>query len=130
MEFTVPEKRFIKDHEIGRLATVGPDRIPHVVPVCYVYDSGAFWVATDYETRKYRNLLENSGVALLVDVGTYSNRGLLVRGRSRIVEKGAEFLRIYAIFYKKFDWVRAGPWKEGEAPFIRIDSLRKVSWGL
>ncbi len=38
--------------------------------------------------------------------------------------------RIYAVFHKKFGWVRADPWKEGEAPFIRIKPWWKVSWGL
>jgi nitroimidazol reductase NimA-like FMN-containing flavoprotein (pyridoxamine 5'-phosphate oxidase superfamily) len=130
MRFSNVEKRFIQRNEVGKLATVGPDGIPHVVPVCYIYKAEAFWVATDYATRKYRNLLKHNGIALLIDVGSYSSRGLLIQGRARIIEKGAEFLKIYSVFFKKFDWVRADPWKENEAPFIRIDPMRKVSWGL
>ena len=130
MEFGSVEERFLRDNEVARLATVGPDRLPHVVPVCYIYSSGALWVATDYRTRKYRNLQKNKGVALLVDVGQYSNRGILIQGKARIFEEGAEFHEIYLAFYKKFDWVRADPWKEHEAPLIRIEPSRKVSWGL
>jgi nitroimidazol reductase NimA-like FMN-containing flavoprotein (pyridoxamine 5'-phosphate oxidase superfamily) len=130
MRFSNVEKRFVQRNEVGKLATVGPHGIPHIVPVCYIYKAETFWVATDYATRKYRNLLKSDGVALLIDEGFYSSRGLLVQGRSRIIEKGAEFLKIYAVFFKKFDWVRADPWKENEAPFIRIDPMRKVSWGL
>ncbi len=36
---------------IIRFATVSPNGMPHVVPVCYVYRSGAFWAAIDYGTR-------------------------------------------------------------------------------
>lgn len=81
MRFSRAEKRFIEDNEVGRLATVGPHGFPHVVPVCYVYTSEAFWVATDYETRKYLNLQKNDRVALLVDMGYDSIGGLLVQGR-------------------------------------------------
>jgi nitroimidazol reductase NimA-like FMN-containing flavoprotein (pyridoxamine 5'-phosphate oxidase superfamily) len=130
MQFSRAEKRFIQRNEVGKLATVGSDGIPHVIPVCYIFHSGVFWVETDYATSKYRNLLKNIGVALLIDVGPYSNRTLLVQGRARIVEKGPDFRKIYSSFYKKFDWVRADPWKEGGAPFIRINPLRKVGWGL
>ncbi len=87
-------------------------------------------MATDYGTRKYRNLQQNDRVALLVDVGYDSNHGLLLQGRAKIFEKGQEFRKIYAVFFRKFAWVRDAPWKEGEAPFVRIKATRKASWGL
>jgi nitroimidazol reductase NimA-like FMN-containing flavoprotein (pyridoxamine 5'-phosphate oxidase superfamily) len=130
LEFTRAEKRFIDDNDVARIATVGSDGTPHVVPVCYVHNSGAFWVATDYGTRKYRNLQKNNKVALVIDVGNASNRGVLVRGRAKTFDRGPEFRAIYDVFYRKFDWVREMPWKEGEAPFVKIEPTRKVSWGL
>ena len=130
VEFKGAEERFLRENELARLTTVGPDGLPHIVPVCYIYSSGALWVATDYKTRKYRNLKKNKKVALLVDVGQYSNHGIMIQGKARVLEKGLEFRAIYEAFFKKFDWVRADPWKEGEAPFIRIEPSWKVSWGL
>jgi len=119
----------LQRNELPRLATISPDQIPHVVPVCYVYLSGNFLVATDYETKKYRNLLKNDKVAILVD--TYMpNRGILIQGRAETLEEGREFRDVYALFYRKFSWVRVDPWEEGEAPFIKIRPLRKTSWGL
>ena len=129
MKFNSEEERFLKDNEVGRLATICPDGTPHVVPVCYIYRSGVLWVATDYETKKYRNLQSNDKVALIVDAGYDSNRGILVQGRAKIYEKGLEFRRVYAVFYKKFNWVRATPWKEGEVPFIKIKPSRRACWG-
>jgi nitroimidazol reductase NimA-like FMN-containing flavoprotein (pyridoxamine 5'-phosphate oxidase superfamily) len=129
MKFTNEEERFLEDNEVGRLATISKDGLPHVVPVCYIYRSGDVWIATDYETRKYRNLLSNKRVALVVDVGYDSNRGILIQGRGRIYKQGKEFRKIYALFYSKFNWVRATPWKEGEAPFIKIEPIQKASWG-
>ena len=129
MKLGIEEERFLKDNEVGRLATICPDGMPHVVPVCYIYRSGALWVAMDYETKKYRNLKSNNKVALIVDSGYDSNRGILIQGRARVWEKGPEFRRVYAEFFKKFNWVRATPWKEGEVPFIEIEPSRKACWG-
>lgn len=129
VRFNIEEERFLRDNEVGRLATICADGLPHVVPVCYIYRSGGLWMATDYETRKYRNLLSNNKAALVVDAGYDSNRGILVQGRARIYERGLEFRKAYAAFYKKFNWVRATPWKEGEVPFIKIEPSRKACWG-
>jgi len=129
MKFNTEEERFLKDNEVGRLATISKDGLPHVVPVCYIYRSGGLWIATDYETGKYRNLLSNNKVALVVDVGYDSNRGILLQGRAKIYTRGQEFRKIYAVFYKKFNWVRATPWREGEVPFIKIKPVRKACWG-
>jgi nitroimidazol reductase NimA-like FMN-containing flavoprotein (pyridoxamine 5'-phosphate oxidase superfamily) len=130
MRFNVEEERLLIDNEVGRLATISKDGLPHVVPVCYIYRSGGLWVATDYETKKYRNLLSNDKVALVIDSGYDSNRGILIQGRAKICRKGPEYRRVYAIFYEKFGWVRAAPWKEDEAPFIKIEPVRKARWGL
>jgi len=129
MKFGIEEERFLRDNEVGRLATISENGLPHVVPVCYIYCSGTLWIATDYGTGKCRNLLSNNKVALVVDTGYDSNRGILIQGRARIYKRGQEFRKIYAVFYKKFNWVRANPWKEGEAPFIKIKPIRKASWG-
>lgn len=130
MKFSNEEERFLKENEIGRLATVSSNELPHVVPVCFIYDSGYFWVSTDSKTKKFRNILANNKVALVVDSGYDLNRGILVQGTAQVYEKGREFRRLYSVFYKKFAWVRADPWKEGEGPLLRIQPDRKVCWGL
>ena len=117
-------------NELGRLATVGSDGTPHVVPVCYIYRAGVFLVVIDYGTRKYQNLLKNNSVAFVVDVYRPGRgiRGVFVKGISTILESGPDFREAYALFYKRFSWVRADPWKEGEAPFLRIIPTHKASW--
>ena len=129
VKFSRAEKRFLERNELGRSATISPNGMPHVVPVCYIYGAGNLLVATDYATKKYRNLLGNVGVAFVVDVYR-SNRGILVQSRGKILGTGSKFREAYQLFYKRFGWVRADPWKEGEAPFIRIEPTKKTSWGL
>jgi len=113
-----------------RVATVH-DNIPHVKPVSYLYENGQFFIATDYDTRMYKNLLKNSKVALSIDV--YQPKGhkaVCVQGDTSMIENGKEFLEIYKKFHKKLEWVRSQPWEENEAPFVKIIPFSKVSWGL
>jgi nitroimidazol reductase NimA-like FMN-containing flavoprotein (pyridoxamine 5'-phosphate oxidase superfamily) len=128
LKFTQKEADFIDKHEVCRFATSVNNK-PHIVPVCYMFVNGHFYIATDYDTRKYQNLKKNRNVALVID--TYQpNRAVMVDGEAEIIEEGDEFKMIYEKFYRKFAWVRATPWKEGEAPFIRVKASRKASWGL
>ncbi len=129
MKFTAKEEDFLQKQELARLATISGNGLPHVVPVSYLYDDGEFLVAVDYNTKKYHNLRADNKAAIVVDtVGP--NRGILVQGEAKIYERGPEFKQAYAKFYKRFNWVRANPWKEDETPFIRIRVRRKASWGL
>ncbi|AIF83780.1 putative flavin-nucleotide-binding protein [Candidatus Nitrososphaera evergladensis SR1] len=131
ISFTKAEKEFLLANEACRLATCH-DNTPHVVPVSYVFEDGAFYFATDLETRKLENLKKNDKVALVVDVynSSVGNKAVCVQGKAEIIERGKEFARLYRIFHEKFEWVRREPWKEGEAPFVRVVPTTKVSWGI
>ena len=129
-KFTEKEQIFLKHNDACRLATCHND-IPHVVPVSYIFDKGYFYIATDYETRKYKNIQRNNHVALDVDIySSVVNKAICVQGLAEIIEHGTEFHRLYSEFLSRFAWVRDDPWKEGEAPFIKVKTVRKVSWGL
>lgn len=130
VSFTKAEKEFLLKNEACRIATCH-NNIPHVVPVSYVFEDGLFYIATDLETRKLENVRRNGRVALVVDVySSVGNKAVCVQGSAEIIERGSEFLRIYKIFHKKFEWVRSDPWKEGEAPFLKVVAASKVSWGI
>ena len=98
--------------QLGRLATVGADGTPHVVPVAWIYnavrdtiDVGGSELA---ETKKFRDVARNGRAAIVVDdVGDgedWAPRGIEVRGRGEAI---------------------AMP-----TPLIRIHPERIVSWGL
>lgn len=128
--FTKREIAYLSRNEICRVATCR-DNIPHVVPVSYTFRGAKFYFATDYGTTKLKNLKANDRLALVVD--TYDeelNQAVCVQGRTRVIEKGPEYVDLYKLFYTKFDWVRENPWKPGEAPFIEVVPSNKVSWGI
>ncbi len=128
IKFTSKETKFLKENEGCRIATSLND-VPHIVPVSYYFENGYFYFATDYDTKKYANLKRNKNIAISVDI--YSpgkHRAVVVQGTASFIEKGTEFKRLYDIFYKKFAWVRATPWEENEAPFVKITPKKKSSW--
>jgi nitroimidazol reductase NimA-like FMN-containing flavoprotein (pyridoxamine 5'-phosphate oxidase superfamily) len=128
--FSQAEIDFLNKNEACRIATCR-DAIPHVVPVSYVFEHGSFFIATDYETRKYENIKRNKTAALVVDIySSIGNKAVCVQGVAEIIEKGQEFARLYKVFHDRFEWVRIDPWEEGEAPFVKITPTQKVSWGL
>lgn len=128
---TKAEKRFLERNELCKVAT-SHNNIPHVTPVNFIFNGGAFYFATDYGSRKYKNLEKNKRVGLVVDVYNSSadNKAVVVQGKAEIIEKGKEFKKLYDAFYEKFEWVREDPWKEEEAPFVKVKPLHKASWGL
>jgi nitroimidazol reductase NimA-like FMN-containing flavoprotein (pyridoxamine 5'-phosphate oxidase superfamily) len=130
VSFTDLEIKFLQNNEVCRVATVSRDKIPHVVPVCYVFLDNLIFFATDYDTKKYRNLKNNKNAGLVVDdYRPPNNKALVITGTADIIERGGDFTRIYKIFYEKFEWVRQNPWEQGEAPFVAVRVLRKTSWG-
>ena len=128
--FSQKETEFLQKMEECRVATTHKN-IPHVKPVSYIYEDEAILIATDYDTRMYKNLLENPKAAVSIDI--YKNKAhkaVCFQGNVHIIEDGDEFSRIYKKFHEKFEWVRDQPWKENEAPFIKITPFTKSSWGL
>ena len=129
--FSKKERKFLLENEVCRVST-SHNEVPHVAPVAYIYEKNFLFFATDYETRKYKNLKVNNRIAASIDIynSSIENKAVLVQGTADIIEKGREFRNLYQKFYKKFEWVRKDPWKEGEAPFIKIKTFNKISWGL
>lgn len=130
IKFTKEEEKFLKSLEEARLAT-SHENIPHVKPVSYIFYSDSILIATDYDTRTWRNLKVNPNVAVVIDIyKSGGHKAVCIQGTAEIIERGDEFRQIFKMFHKKFAWVRSEPWKENEAPFLKIKAKTKVSWGL
>jgi uncharacterized protein len=121
------ELKFLKSHELCRLATASKDAKPHVVPVIYALDGENVVIAVDYGTKKLSNLRENNKVALVVD-DYRPNRAIMVEGESEILERGKEYLRLLQILFDKFEFYRKHPWGEGESPILKIRPTKAVMW--
>jgi uncharacterized protein len=124
---TDKELKFLKSHELCRLATASKDAKPHVVPVVYAMDGDNLIVAVDYGTKKLSNLRQNNKVALVVD-DRRPNKAVMVEGECEILERGKEYLRLLRVLFEKFDFYRKNPWGEGESPILKIKPTKAVMW--
>ena len=130
IKFSDKETKFLETLEEARIAT-SHDDISHVKPVSFIFWKDLILVATDYKTRTFSNIKLNANTSIVIDIYKSGNhKAICIQGKSEIIEKGLEFREFYDIFYKKFQWVRKEPWKENEAPFLKIIPNNKISWGL
>lgn len=96
--FTEDEVAFLTQSRLARVATASSEGQPHVVPVVYEFDGTAFYFTgwNLEKSLKFKNLVENKKVALVVDdvvtVSPWRPRGLEVRG---VAELGREGGRAY-----------------------------------
>jgi pyridoxamine 5'-phosphate oxidase family protein len=96
--FTAAEITYLQSQRLGRLATVGPDGQPHVVPVGFRYNPELDTIdigGHDFAKRKkYRDVQRNPRVAFVVDdlasVSPWRPRMIEIRGVAEIVESGGE----------------------------------------
>ena len=119
--FSDAEIAYLKTQRLGRIATVGENGQPHVVPVAFRYnpehdaiDVGGHGFAG---RKKFRDVQRNPRVALVVDdlasTSPWRPRGIEIRGRADVLLTGGESI---------------GPGFDAE--HFRIRPKRIVSWGL
>ena len=123
------EEAFLKANDVCRLATATKDGRPQVTPVIYAMDKGTVVIATDYGTKKLKNVKENPYVALVVD-RLRPNKSVVMEGTCLVYERGEEYLRLLKVLFDRFETYRKNPWGEGESPIFRVTPTKVVSWGL
>jgi pyridoxamine 5'-phosphate oxidase family protein len=117
--FTDAEIEFVNSHRLGRLATVGADDMPHVVPVAVFYDqddaalvigaNAEFGEAVMTSSKKFRDAQRRPKVAVVID--DPGPRILEVRGHAETRLDGGEEVgrRLGAPFRFAPAWIRIRP---------------------
>ena len=111
--FTDAELRYLTGgRQLGRIATVGADGTPHVVPVGWIYNAARETIdigGIELErTKKFRDIARTGRAAIVIDdlasTDPWRPRAIEVRGRAEAIEM--------------------------PTPLIRIHPERIISWGL
>jgi coenzyme F420-0:L-glutamate ligase/coenzyme F420-1:gamma-L-glutamate ligase len=130
--------RYLAAHRVARLATVGAEGVPSVVPICFAADGRAIYSPLDEKPKRVaptrlkrvRNLLAHPEVALVVDDWSedWSRLAyLLVRGRAELVEPGSEeHAAAVALLRAKYPQYRTMAIET--RPVIRIEPTRARLW--
>lgn len=126
--FTSSEVEYLNSQALGRLATVGKDGRPHVMPVGVFFDPESETIvigsAADMgRSKKFRDARANPEVAVVIDdlasVNPWTPRGIEVRGVAEAhLTGGAEVGRELGASF---------PFNE---VYLRIRPRRIVSWGI
>ena len=127
---------FIEARRIAHLATADARGLPHVVPVCFAFSDGCFWIAIDEKPKgtlrlkRLRNIEENPEVALVFDRydEDWSSLGyVMVWGIASIVEGGPGHARALTVLRARYPQYRTMR-LEGR-PAIRVEPRRVARWG-
>src|SRR6267378_6813414 len=119
----------IKTAFVARLATIGPDGRPHIVPITFASADGSLYFAVDHKPKRtqnlqrLRNIARNPAVSVLVD--HYEDDWtklwwVRIDGSARIVIDGSEFDRAIALLSERYTQYRSAR-PEGPAVVITIE---------
>jgi pyridoxamine 5'-phosphate oxidase family protein len=116
--FSEVELAYLAKGKLGRLATIGPDGVPHVVPLGWTYNPelGTIDIGgrDPAHTQKFRNVQHNPNVALVVDdvLPPWRPRCVMIRGQAEALMEAI------------------GANGEDLGPAIRITPTKVNSWGM
>ena len=129
----------LEEARIARLATLNADRMPHLIPICFVWDGAVFYSAIDHKPKRVaatrlarvQNIQKTPHVALLVDRYDEDWTRLwyvLVHGEAHLVSSPAERKRAIKRLRAKYPQYDESM-LDDNAPVMRITPVRVVGWG-
>jgi len=134
---TEPQRRFVHQARVARLATADAKGVPHLVPVCFALDGVSLYITvdekpkrTDIQLKRIRNIRENPAVALTVDRWDEDWSRLawvMLRGRAEVLEDGAEHARAQTLLREKYPQYRTMAIEA--LPVIAMRIERVLGWG-
>jgi nitroimidazol reductase NimA-like FMN-containing flavoprotein (pyridoxamine 5'-phosphate oxidase superfamily) len=100
---------------VGRLGTVGPDGLPMIKPLNYVFPDGAIYFHSAHEGEKIDDIRRESRVCFEVDIplryvraagnpcaAAYRYQSVIIKGRARMVDNPDERLRALQALMAKY----------------------------
>jgi pyridoxamine 5'-phosphate oxidase family protein len=104
--FTNKEREYLgerRPERLGRIATVGPDGTPHVVPVGWRFNAEHDSIDVSgmnfAQTKKFKDARRTGRASIVVDdltsVDPWQPRGIEIRGRAETLEEPRALIRIH-----------------------------------
>lgn len=118
--FTDKELEYLAGQKLGRIATVGPDGQPHVVPTSFRHNPEADTIDVGgmrmSQTKKLRDVQRTGRASIVVDdvLPPWQPRMIEVRGRAEVIGTGGK-----SLFGDSFDDV-----------VVRIHPSRVIAFGV
>jgi pyridoxamine 5'-phosphate oxidase family protein len=102
--FTEAELRYLTGgRQLGRIATVGADGTPHVVPVGWIYNAARETIDVGghelQRSKKFRDVARSGRAAIVIDdlesTDPWRPRGIEIRGRAEAIALPTPLIRIH-----------------------------------
>ncbi len=122
--FSQKEVEYLRSKHLARIATSTSDGTPDVSPVGFDFDGKYFYIGgmNITKTTKYRNIMKNNNIALVMDdlktINPWDPRGIRIYGTAEIVAR---------------EQLARGQLRDNDhfrPTYIGVKPLRKWSWGI
>ena len=125
------------------VTSLGPDGWPHVAPMWYVMENGKVVFRSFTKSQKIVNLARDDRITVLLEEGELypELRGVMIRGRARLIADPDYVLAVYGQMTGKYAFAGTEPVRlEGEAleqafgrfasknTAVVVDPVRVISW--
>lgn len=129
--------RLVRSARVAHLATADKHGMPHVIPICFVFDGKCFYSPIDEKPKRVapqnlkrlRNIRENPRVSLVIDRYHEDWQKLayvLVDGAAQVVFRGKRHEKAVRLLRKKYRQYRA--MAIHRRPLIVIRPRRVFAW--
>ena len=127
----------LRESRLGHLATCNRSRVPHVVPICYVFHEGAIYSSIDEkpkrrepeDLRRVINVRANPNVCVIIDhyEENWSQlRFIIIHGKAEVIQSGEEHQQAITQLKKKYPQYRSMSLQT--RPVIKIAPTRIKTW--
>ena len=127
-------ERRVASASVARLATVGADGRPHIVPICFALAERILYFAVDSKPKKtsnlkrLRNIAANPAVSILVD--HYEDdwdklSWVRLDGEARVVTDAAEKQKAIGLLVARYSQYRA---TKPAGPVVAVAIARMSGW--
>jgi PPOX class probable F420-dependent enzyme len=127
-------RKHVADARVARLATVGADGRPHLVPICFALDGDTLYSAVDEKPKRSRRLKRLANIRAHREVSVLVDRyeedwtrlwWVRMDGTARVLEKGPARDRGLEVLLTKYEQYREKP---PPGAVIAVDVVRWVGW--
>jgi PPOX class probable F420-dependent enzyme len=126
--------RLVASAYVARLATVGANETPHIVPICFALDDQTLYFAVDSKPKqttnlkRLRNIAANSAVSILID--HYDDDWdklwwIRLDGDARVVTDEGEVQKALRLLASRYSQYRA---KRPAGPVVAVAITGTIGW--
>ena len=129
--------RLLGERRIASVATIDADGAPHLTSVWFLFEEGQLFLAIPSTSVKARNLMHNSGIAVMIDSRvSFEESGLTAIGVAELLS-GEEAVPIVRRLHEKYLTNEALADPQVGAVFaamddiaVRVNPIRWISWDM